>query len=189
MMGRPELDQEQRERLRAAFHMSRQARRLIINWRAVHSGSTKVKPSMLPRLCQQFVKDFRNLSLWIEAQAYRTTDPSFALMEAIVAEGDEMVAQFVKVLKTRGPVGRVKARPEKLLPLWNPLGPKGEAAARAQFLIGYSHLTVQEYASATQAFKTLIHAYPKSSWAQKANKEYMPGLLRIVTENEEAQRN
>jgi TolA-binding protein len=45
-----------------------------------------------------------------------------------------------------------------------------EIAAKALFLIGWTHLQAQNYAAAKEAFSTLVGRYPDSELAAKANK-------------------
>jgi len=60
--------------------------------------------------------------------------------------------------------------------------PVPDLAARAQFLIGYSHLVTQEYAQACDAFEALAQKYPTSPWADTASKQYLPRLRQFKGE-------
>ncbi len=54
-----------------------------------------------------------------------------------------------------------------------------DTAARAWFLMGYSHLVSQEYLDAKEAFDMLCIKHPDSRWAKMAKKQYLPGLRKF----------
>ena len=68
------------------------------------------------------------------------------------------------------------------------LSPEEDLAARAQFLMGYSHLVVQEYADAIEEFDSLVSTYPDTRWAKTAEKQYLPGLRRFKADGERGEK-
>lgn len=62
--------------------------------------------------------------------------------------------------------------------------PEPDIAARAQFLIGYSHLVTQEYAEACGEFDELVAKHPGTKWAKTASKQYLPKLRQFAKKDE-----
>jgi len=60
-----------------------------------------------------------------------------------------------------------------------------DIAARAHFLIGYSHLVTQEYAQACGEFDELVAKYPGTKWAKTASKQYLPRLRQFAKKDDE----